>query len=31
MIFVICDEFSLTPRCMPLADGGKKVLVGKAY
>lgn len=27
----VCDEFSLTPRCMPLADGGKKVLVGKAY
>ncbi|MEE3323113.1 MAG: hypothetical protein VX196_04180, partial [Pseudomonadota bacterium] len=27
----VCDEFSLTPRCMPLADGGQKVLVGKAY
>jgi prolyl-tRNA synthetase len=27
----ICEEFSLTPRCMPIEDGGKTVLVGKAY
>lgn len=24
-------EHSLTPRCLPLVDGGKKVLIGKAY
>lgn len=24
-------EFSLTPRCMPFADDGRKVIVGKAY
>lgn len=27
----VCDEFSLSPRCMPLADGGKTVLIGKSY
>jgi prolyl-tRNA synthetase len=27
----IAKEFSLTPRVLPFADGGKKVIVGKAY
>jgi|TARA_R110002126_G_scaffold13118_3_gene56562 prolyl-tRNA synthetase len=27
----LCDEFSLTPRCKPLDDGGKTVLIGKSY
>ena len=25
------SDFSLTPRCMPKADEGKKVLIGKSY
>ncbi len=27
----VMGEFSLTPRCMPFEDGGKKVFVAKAY
>ena len=27
----VCKEFSLTPRCMPFSDAGRKVIVGKAY
>jgi len=28
---VIKKEFSLTPRCLPFADEGKKVVVGRSY
>lgn len=27
----VAKEFAITPRCLPFADGGKKVVVGKAY
>lgn len=27
----LCKEFSLTPRCLPFEDEGRKVLIGKAY
>ena len=27
----VMGEFSLTPRCMPFEDGGKKILIAKAY
>ncbi len=27
----VMGEFSLTPRCMPFDDGGKKILIAKAY
>ncbi|MCB1562321.1 MAG: proline--tRNA ligase [Alphaproteobacteria bacterium] len=27
----LCKEFSLTPRCLPFEDKGRKVLIGKAY
>lgn len=27
----VMDEYKLSSRCMPLADNGKKVLIGKAY
>jgi len=27
----IAKEFSLTPRCLPFTDGGRKVIVSKAY
>lgn len=27
----IAKEFSITPRCMPFEDGGKKIIVAKAY
>lgn len=27
----IAKEFSITPRCMPFTDGGKKIIVAKAY
>jgi prolyl-tRNA synthetase len=27
----VFKEFSLTPRCLPFADGGKAVIVGKSY
>jgi len=27
----IKKEFSVTPRCLPFADKGKKVIVAKAY
>lgn len=27
----LCDEFALTPRCLPLADNDEKVIIGKSY
>ncbi|MDE2335710.1 MAG: hypothetical protein KGL10_00190, partial [Alphaproteobacteria bacterium] len=27
----IKKDFSVTPRCLPFADGGQKVIVAKAY